>query len=452
MNKKELLTILRPKGNYTKTDMSNYSGLTGGLIRAALISKTPDRLMPLFSLIEDKDSSVGSEIEKRVSSTENRFYIHNAGERYNDSVDEIILTSLDARLYGIGICELYLDDNGDFAYRRIDKEFFYYEDGKVLLSVKGKKIEPTEPKFIVFRHKPVLTKLLWIVYAKHFVLSHFLKFTEFLGVPPLVANVSSSDTDTMNDVTDAIKNIKSAAYAVLGKDDALKVLEGRGSQDDFLKFVGYADAEIAKSINGQVLTSNVGSSGSLAQAQVHEAGRLEISAKDAKYATRCVAKAFSVIGIEPALTIFIEKDKDLYQRAQTLEILYRMGYDMSVEDVNKEFDLKLFKRATVTNSRTPKSIKFIKEPNAKKSKVQLDRIDSAIEKELNMPITLAEEEMLTQFEEIIDSSGSYEEAFDALIKAYPHIKTDVLEGILETALINSFILGDFEGGDGQDDI
>ena len=439
MTPKEIFGMLRPKGDYTKTDMSNYTELNAGRIRTALLKKTPDILIPIFSLIEDKDSSVGSEIEKRVSSLENRFYAHSLDDKFNESIEELILTSIDARLYGIGIAELYLDDNNDFAFRRVDKECIFYEDSKVMLSMNGKKFEAKEPKYIIFKQKPVLIKLLWIVYAKHFVLSHFLKFTEFLGVPPLVANSSGSDADTIEAIADAISSIKSASYAVLSKDDALKVLEGRGSQADFLKFVDYADAEIAKAINGQVLTSNVGSSGSRAQAQVHETQRLEILAKDIKFATRIVNNAFKIIGLDPKLAIFYEKDKDLLQRAQTLEILYGMGYDMKLEDMNKEFDLPLTRKITSANKRLMFNAK-------KRSNLPLDRFDAFLQNDSFIKILSANEiKIKKELEKIMVEAASFEQAFESLLQAFPNMPMDELEDVFTTVLFNADLAGLDEG-------
>lgn len=427
--------MLRPRGNYTKTDMGHYTQLTAGRISLALLHKTPDILLPIFSLIVDKDSSVGSESEKRISTIENRFYAHKLDTRYNESIEEIILASLDAVLYGVSIVELYLDSSNDFAFRRIEKENIFYEKGKVLLSTGSKKFEPTEPRYFVFRHKPILLKLLWISYAKHFVLSHFLKFAEFLGVPPLVVNSSSSDAETMDAIAMAVGKIKSADVAVLGQDDILKVLEGRGSQDDFLAFVKYCDNEIAKVINGSTLTSNASDSGSLAMARIHEKQRLEIVAKDIKFAQRCVNRAFATLGMNADLTIFYEEDKDLKDRAETLKLLYDMGFSMNEADISKEFDLPLSRQ-------TPPAPNTRLSFNAKRPSLALDKFD-VFQKSKAFKALLAQNEksISDEIEHMLLGASSFEEAFESLLRTYPNMDMSHLEDIFTTVLFNADLAG-----------
>lgn len=58
---KQLKTILGVKGTYTSNDMENYSEISAGKIKNALLHKTPYYYMPLFDLLEQKDTSIGSE-------------------------------------------------------------------------------------------------------------------------------------------------------------------------------------------------------------------------------------------------------------------------------------------------------------------------------------------------------------------------------------------------------
>lgn len=440
MPPKELYQSLRTAGTYAKTDLSYYNQLTSGRVSVALTQKTPDLLLPLFSLIEDKDSAVGSEMEKRISTIENRFNTHELGEEYDESIEAIVLASLDASLYGIGMVELYLDAVGTLAFKRIEKEFYFYENGILFLSANGKKFEPKPPRFFIFKRKPLLIKLLWIVYAKHYVLAHFLKFTEFLGIPPLIANASSSDPETLEAMALALKQLKSGDFAVLGKEDTLTVLEGRGNQADFLTFVGYCDAEIAKVINGNVLSSNVGDTGSLAMAQVHETQRLEIVAKDLKYAQRCVNTTFATLGMDPKLTFQYEADTDLYQRAQTLQILYGMGAEMSIENLSKEFDLPLQKKEALA-----KNNRFGLSKNAKI--LPMNAIDTFLAgSTFKNVLSQNQIKIKKELESIITKATNFEEAFELLLQAYPTTNMDELEEVFTTVLFNA----DLEGGYSED--
>lgn len=113
---------------------------------------------------------------------------------------------------------------------------------------------------------------------------HFKPLHEVCGISrhtSIIVNASSSEKETVQAIGEGMRRLKSASYAVLGKEDVVKLLEGKGSQADFMEFVQYVDNEVAKSINGSTLSSNAGKTGSLALGQVHEANRYEITAKDA---------------------------------------------------------------------------------------------------------------------------------------------------------------------------
>lgn len=441
MNKKEFLSTLRPKGTYAQTDLSLYSSLSAGVIKTILIYKKLSDSLPIFALIEDKDTSIGSEVEARVSAIENKYYTHKVDATYNNSIDEIISAAMEAIIYGIGIVELSIDNQNNIIFSKIDKEKLFFEDNVPYLKSGKTKINITEPRFMLFeRKKPILRKVLWIVYAKHFVLSHYMKFAEFLGVPPMVANVEDSSDETLTTVADSIRGLKSGGYTVLGKEDMLKVLEGRGSQADFLKFVQYADSEIAKVINGSTLTSNTGTAGSYAQANIHAETKREITARDAKYVTSCVKRVFKLIDIDIDFALLIEKDKDLLQRANIIKIASDIGFEMSDDDISKELDLPLKSKNTKISQNFKKIINKRLAINAKK--IPIDNIDKALEsKEFSTVLEKNEIKIKKELEKILLKAESFEEAFTALIEAYPDVDMDELEDTFTSVMISSELLG-----------
>ena len=428
---KDMVSFLKPRGDYSKTDIANYSELTSGKIRAALLTKNQQELFPIFSLIEDKDSSVGAECEKRISSVTNKFFTHDLGDDENENIEELIKASVEARVFGMSLIELYLKDDGSLGVSKVEREYIHFEENRPYLMAKGKSFAAKPPFFITIYTKPILIKTLWIVYAKHFVLSQYLKFTEFLGVPPLIGNSSSGDERVINLMAEAFKNIRSGSYAVLGPNDIVKVLEGRGSQADFMEFVRYCDAEIAKVINGSILSSNVSSTGSFAMSKVHDYNRKEILAGDVKFATRQVQNFYSAFGKKANLNIQIEKDSDLLQRAQVLSILHPMGYQMSPSDMAKEFDLP----SPVNNS----NFKLVKNSKDEKDKKMfLDEIDRS----LFNANTKEEEAAIEQaVKNILNNADSFEEVYENMINAYPNIDLEALENTLEKIITNAHIKG-----------
>lgn len=421
--------LLRAGGEYTKTDLALYTELSAGKIKTALINDDPAYRFPIYNLIELKDTSFSSEVEKRFDTLEGKFFTSNIDKHYDESIEEIILSSLDATIWGYGVVEAYLDENVKLCFRRVEKEYFFFKEKKLYLKdANGKEFEPKAPRYLIFKKRAKALKLLWLIFAKHFVLSHYMKFAEFLGIPPIIVNASSSEKETVSAIAEGMKRLKSASYAVLGKEDMVKLLEGKGSQADFMEFVKYVDTETAKSINGSTLSSNAGKTGSLALGQVHEANRYEITSKDAKAAMRCIAKAFAIFNINAEVTILVEKDKDLYQRAQTLDILGRNGFRMEPEQIAKEFD---FPVPVNNNVLSKKSLS----KNAKANELPADQFEAFT------PPSKHEEEIKRALNAILKEANSYEEAFDQLVKAFPHFKIESLEKELEKVVTNSMILG-----------
>lgn len=436
MNTKDIRSILTPKGEYTKTEEQSYSELSSGKIKAAISYKRAQHFMPLFDLLEDKDTSVGSECEKRVSSVENKFFTSNL-KGYDSSIEEIIKASLHARLFGVSVVELFINDQGDFEFSFVPRESYYYEEDTITLKKGKTRFAPKEPKFYILRAKPVLLKVLWIAYAKHFVLSHYMKFAEFLGVPPLIGNASSSSADTIDQMSMALKNIKSGGYAVLGPTDILKVLEGRGSLSDFMGFVQYADTEIAKVINGASLGSNVAKSGSYAQSKSHEENRAEIVRSDVKLATRTAIKLFSKIGMALELNIQIEKDVDLFQRAQTLQILNNMGYNMSPENIALEFDLP------APSLKAPNIRHFSKNERD----LPLDAIDANLSSaEFLKRSQEQENEILEIITNLSTQCNSYEEVYNLMQENYADLGLKKLDEVMFKAIANNLIVGAVDDG------
>ena len=140
------------------------------------------------------------------------------------------------------------------------------------------------------------------------------------------------------------------------------------------------------------------------------------------------ALPFAVFGINAEVTILVEKDKDLYQRAQTLDILGRNGYEMSPEQIAKEFDFPSPANNTVLNKKALSK-------NAKAETLPTDQFEAFT------PPSKHEEEIKKALNAILKEANSYEEAFDQLVKAFPHFKIESLEKELEKVVTNSMILG-----------
>jgi len=424
------ITKLRPLGEYAKTDIALYSELTNGKIKTALTTQDPETLDNIFRLISIKDSKLSSEINRRYSGIRGKSFTHKLDKRYNTIIRELITASQKATIFGYAVVELYLDSDLNYSARFVDYEYLYYRDKKLYTKTKNIEIEIKEPRFWIIKRKPLLLNLLWIIYAKHFVLSHYMKFTEFLGVPPLIVNASSSDGETITAIADAVKRLKSATYGVFGPADTVKVLEGRGSQKDFMEFVKYVDNEIAVAISGSVLTSGTSGTGSYAMSSTHENSRYEIIESDCITAVDDINYIFSLFGLDCDLQILFERDKNLLERAQTMQIVASLGYSTTPEELAKEFDLP-----------PPTKQKTISK-NSKTKELEIDKFDSyQNSNSFKKDLKAIEKEIETRLDTLINSCNSYEEAFDKLMSSYPDFDIELLETVMFRAVANSDIFG-----------
>lgn len=438
---RSLIKLLRPKGAYSKTDVAGYVELSPSKIRVALLTKQQNYLFPAFSLIMDKDSAVGAEIEKRLSSVENKFFTHDLGEDQNENIEQIIKAAVSARIFGLSVLEVYADEDANIKFDVVDRIYINIVENKPYLRIGSRDIEAKEPFFIVVRQEdPALLKILWLVFAKHFVLSHYLKFVEFLGVPPLIGNSSSGDENVITQMAEALEGIKSGSYAVLGPNDIIKVLEGRGSQADFMEFVRYCDAEIAKVINGSVLSSNANTaqSGSYAMSKTHEQNRAEIVAADVKFASRLVERIYARLGKRANLNIQIEKDVDLLQRAQMLQILHELGYEMSPQDMAKEFDLPPSAKATDAKEGDGSNGRIGAEKNSASAAKYLTEIERQTAQH---DFSSLGGQIRAYVNSVVDKAQTYEQAYEILAKNPLGFKLDALEEELFRVIANAEILG-----------
>jgi hypothetical protein len=107
------------------------------------------------------------------------------------------------------------------------------------------------------------------IYKKN-VEAAWAEFCEIFGMPVRIGKVASRNPKDMDQMEDFLRNMGSAAYAVIGGDDTIELKES--SRGDAYKvydeMISRQDRAIAKIFLGQTMTTDNGSSRS--QAEVHE--------------------------------------------------------------------------------------------------------------------------------------------------------------------------------------
>ncbi|MBN2690563.1 MAG: DUF935 family protein, partial [Burkholderiaceae bacterium] len=127
---------------------------------------------------------------------------------------------------------------------------------------------------------------LWAWVFKSYALRDWAAFAELYGQPIRLGKYDASATrEDIAVLKKAVFDIGSDAAAVLPASMALEFVETGGktaSADLYEKLIGYIDHQVSKAVLGQTLTTDQGSSGSLAQATVHNEVRADLIRADAR--------------------------------------------------------------------------------------------------------------------------------------------------------------------------
>lgn len=143
----------------------------------------------------------------------------------------------------------------------------------------------------------------WVIMKKGNV-SDWSVFNELFGIPMKVGTYDPNNPQTKTQLEDAFTKAGSASWLVVPEGSTIDVkgATGTGSVETFGGFSELCDNQISKLFLGNTMTSDVGSKGSLAQAQVHQEVEKAIAAADRQYVldvlNQCVRQMLAMWGFE----------------------------------------------------------------------------------------------------------------------------------------------------------
>ncbi|XP_060084667.1 mu-like prophage FluMu protein gp29 [Ylistrum balloti] len=124
----------------------------------------------------------------------------------------------------------------------------------------------------------------WYYLFQNYTIKDWLAFAEVFGIPIKIGRYGQgASEDDIQTLIEAIHSLGSDAGAVIHKSMEIELLEAVGGQaaaDVFERLATYCDKQISKTVLGQTMTTDDGSS--LGQAKVHDDIRIEIKRSDAK--------------------------------------------------------------------------------------------------------------------------------------------------------------------------
>lgn len=485
----ELTTgVLKRRIVVDSTQIAGYSELSINTIKTILQNKDLANLTRLYRLMITKDSHISSELKRRKSRVRGQTMTLTSGNKATQEMLNLLysngsikrwlshfLTVLD---YGFFIGELWYDVN--LSLTPIDQTLVQNDYWGTLFvnTATGERIIIDDTFFsITNQEQPILQasalhSLIYLFMAKHFVLGNYLKFAEMLGVPPVIIN--TANPDDVGQIALNTMDLKSGGIGVYAKDDVIKILEGKGSQADFLEFIKYCDQQISIHINGNTLSATSDGKGSLALGKVHENSQQLITQEDCYFFADEMERFLKLkLKLEGFVTDDINvafqfaKTDDQKTKAETYQILVNMGVVIDTSFIQQEFGLPITDNKTTTltpqmSAKNDKNKNFKNKSSQKcsccafkpvqKNQRTAQKEVNAITQAMHDQLDAMEQEALSDNDELsihaldfmVDALGhcaSYQEAIELTTAAFG---TQPLEGFSElmaNAIANSKLAG-----------
>jgi len=178
---------------------------------------------------------------------------------------------------------------------------------------------------------------LWAWVFKSYALRDWAAFAELYGQPIRIGKYEQGATrEDIAVLKRAVFELGSDAGAVIPASMALEIVESSAksaSADLYQRLIEYLDRQVSKAVLGQTLTTDQGSSGSLAQARVHDEVRADLMRADARALaatlTRDLITPLIALNMPdaplPRLTLIVEEPEDMAALADQLAKLAPLG-------------------------------------------------------------------------------------------------------------------------------
>jgi phage gp29-like protein len=189
---------------------------------------------------------------------------------------------------------------------------------------------------------------LWAFLLKSYALKDWAAFLEVHGMPLRLGKFGPGASEADKRVLlRAVRDLGADAAAIIPKEMEIEFVETKGfSEKPFEGFALYVDKALSKAIVGQTMTSDAGSSGSLAQAKVHENVRTDIKEADARQLcgtlNRDLVRPFVDLNFGPRkaypkIQLPIAEPEDFAALTSALKELVPLGLQVQMSEVRDRF-------------------------------------------------------------------------------------------------------------------
>jgi len=446
------------------------------------------------------DSHVGSVVEQRqmsVTTFEWQVVRDEATAKEADfiedvfkdfDIDNLINQILNSVLFGLTILEsVWIKSGKYFIPEKIEEkplEWFGFDDKNQLMFFRdsvidgeviiGKDAKPEHNyKWILIQNKATyqnpygdraLSRCFWPVAFKRGGMKFWVKMVEKFGSPWVVGKQPRGAGDEASDrMLDQLVAMIQDAVAVIPDDSSVEIIESKGqaSSNLYEAFRQANNDEISKAIVTQTLTTELsGKTGSFAASKTHEGQLVKLSVSDKKKVQRALNQVVKYLidlnfgsGNYPTFDIYEEEDvnKELAERDGSLvnqgvkftKKYYANAYNLK-ED---EFEVKESPDPDNTNVETQFIASQKNNINNEPTGSELSEATENAFKELienSIPegvLQLQAEQTLKPVIEFINNTNDFDTAFNQLSEAYPEMKTNQLEELLQKLIFISEIEG-----------
>lgn len=460
------------------------------------------RQTELFEEMEEKDTHLTSVLQTRKLAVSGLDYeIMPAGENvkqkdtalfiekiipdiqgFNDSLRDI----LDALGKGFSVSEIiYKYNNGKIeieSIERINQERFVFaaEDGILLKRPRllteeamSYGIELPEYKFIYFKYNPrsgiapkagLLRPIAWMYLFKNYSLKDWVIFNERYAMPSRIGKYSGGATESqIKELEKAVRRIGTDAAAVISDNTIIELIESkaRGEVGAYEKLCKYADDQISKAVLGQTLTSGTGSSGSYAQAKVHNMVRQDLLKSDMISLAEVIRDQI----IKPLVRLNFGNDapipkfkfqsgnkSDLKTDSEILKNLGEAGFDQTpVSYVHKHYGIPVPQKGEKTLITAQPSAKGLPmKTMISKSAIPNAAADNGAAELASLQKSLADNtenalgELLNPIFQLADESASFEELKQKLQIVYDRLDDNQIAMLMNQALYLAELYGSIQ--------
>ncbi len=485
---------LTSKINYSPYIYENFSVISVDYVKRMLNENDLQKLTKFYSLMKKRELHISAELRKRTQQLLScGWAIEGEGKEAEfiktwakkAKLNHLLRNMMSSVAYGFSVFDLVWNrDAGTFTptpYFIPQKYFNADNNGLYVQLTNGQQLYITdEQKFLVHLHPndtgditdyARMKELVWLFTLKSFIMANYGKYTENLGVPPIIIQ---SDSDKLTELVDAALELRSAGVGAFPRESLITLLEGKGNPTLFMDFLKYADTLFSEAILGSTLTSQMNGSGSYAAAKTHETVRFEYMQADALLVEETVNDLFKTIldmnfanvREYPVFSFDVNEYRDEKTAAEVLTSLSNLGLEIPESHVRRFFRIpsptkgeKVLKRqeggglgfnsrsSVILNPQGEESHKpLFSHSEAQPKNLQpehnaalpADNLDKESDKLGTIPV---ENKMVAGLADILKKATTYEEAIHALEAAYPAFSLDELEQNLADYMANAEILG-----------